>query len=84
MTKFNWNRFYDELEQGDPQKFPYWMFFMYSIGDIVEKIISGIFLGFVILIIIISSLGIWTKYLEANPDIPINAFCTSYGIQKDN
>ena len=78
MKKFNWNRFYDELEEGDPKKFPYWMFFFHQMEFFFEKIVSGIFLGFFILIVIISSVGIWTRYLENHSDFVIKTFCTSY------
>lgn len=43
MKKFNWNRFYDELEEGDPAKFPYWMFFLNEIGDILYIPIRAFF-----------------------------------------
>lgn len=55
-NKFNWNRFYDELEQGDPGKFPYWMFLLNELGDIVLKIVTGIVAGIVITIIIMSTM----------------------------
>jgi len=40
-TGFNWNRFYDELEQGDPARFPYWMYFLHEVGDHAPERLDG-------------------------------------------
>jgi hypothetical protein len=41
--KFNWNRFYDELESADPQKFPFWMFMISEISGIVGSLAVAFF-----------------------------------------
>jgi len=50
MSKFNWNRFYDELDEADPKKFPYWMWMVHEMGNFIGFIFSGIIMGFLIFI----------------------------------
>lgn len=45
MKKYNWERFYDELEQGDPAKFPYWMFLVRELHTIAYYTAAGFVLG---------------------------------------
>jgi len=77
-SKFNWDDFYDELEQGDPSRFPFWMFFFHEMISIIPNIISGLMVGLVLIIIVVSSMGIWTQFLEKHPQIIIKTFCESY------
>lgn len=78
MKKFNWNRFYDELERGDPKKFPYWMFFFHELTEVIPKIVSGLMLGFLLWIVLACSFGIFASYFESHPDFIIRAACDSY------
>lgn len=79
MSKFNWNRFYDELEEGDPAKFPYWMFLLNSLGDIFSKIIESFVYAFFGIILMITALAVMADYYEENPDFLVGIFCKSYG-----
>ncbi len=48
-NKFNWNRFYDELDEADPKKFPYWMWMAHEISNMVAALATGFVMAFVFL-----------------------------------
>jgi len=77
MSKFNWKRFYDELEEGDPAKFPYWMFLLHSVGGLVGNIVTGFVMAFLLSFFIIASVPLISGWAIKN-DVVIKDFCTSY------
>lgn len=78
MSKFNWTRFYDELEEGEPAKFPYWLFFLDEMGQVFTKSVSGFVIGFFMSVVVIISMGVWTRILESHPNFVIKTFCSAY------
>lgn len=71
---FNWDRFFGELEEGDPRKFPFWMFMYHEFVSIISNIIVGIILSFFILIIIGTTLSTLANYY---PDFTFSLFYKS-------
>jgi len=64
-NKFNWNRFYDELETADPKKFPFWMWYTHEMVDFISSIITGIIITGLIGFI---SFNIWINILKEHPN----------------
>jgi len=62
MAKFNWNRFYNELEEGDPQKFPYWIWFVHELGDIFAGLMTGFIQAIVLIVIIGAFIQVFANY----------------------
>lgn len=77
-NKFNWSRFYDELEEGDPAKFPFWMFLFFSLSDMVVGIFQGVVLGFALVVLMVSSAALIFDYSESHPDFVVKNFCSTY------
>lgn len=71
MKKFDWNRYYFDLETGDPKKFPFWQFMYHEMVSIVSFAIVGIVMSFFIILII----GITIQVLINNyPDFTFSMF----------
>lgn len=77
-NKFNWNRFYNELESADPKNFPYHLWFVNEIQNLIGNIVSGFLMAIFFVILIISFMGVIFKYIENHPEWSANQFCYSY------
>jgi hypothetical protein len=83
MNKFNWNRFYDELETADPKKFPFWMWFTHEMTGFVGSLVTGAITGFLLFFFIVIMVGATLKIAHTNPALTqktIEAFCSGYSI----
>jgi len=77
-TKFNWDRFYDELEGGNPKKFPFWQFLFHELAFSLDRLVAGVFLGFFILMFVLIAMGNFASYLEKHPDFVMSKICVGY------
>lgn len=77
MSKFNWNRFYDELEEGDPKKFPFWLFFINEMMNMVGIFLTSFITAIILSIFIITALPTAAKIVSKN-EILISSFCKTY------
>ena len=78
MKKFDWSRYYEDLEEGDPAKFPYWQFAVHEFANSLAFIVQGFVIGFVLVITSLCTIGVTTKYLENHPDFVMKIVCQSY------
>jgi hypothetical protein len=74
-NKFNWNRFYDELDGADPKKFPYYMWAVHELGSIITHVITGILLAFFLLIVIGTTLRVLA---HDYPDLTFKTFQSGF------
>ena len=73
--RFNWNRFYDELESADPQKFPFWMWFTRETISLVGTLISSAIIGVLMFVWAVIFVGIFTSNIaKYHPDWTLKQF----------
>jgi hypothetical protein len=75
--KFNWNRFYDELETADPKKFPWWMWILHEGTGLFVHVANGIMLAVLGVAIMCIALPTVSRIMSHNDTI-IQNFCSSY------
>jgi len=55
---------------------------LYDIGGwLITNLIAGLVLGLFLIILVMATTGIWTKYLQNHPEVVLESICASYGLQ---
>jgi len=65
MAKFNWDRFYDELDEANPKKFPYWMWATREFTNGLESLFIALLQTIFTLIFML----LFGRWLLSDPDI---------------
>ena len=77
MAKFDWEKFYIELEKGNPAKFPFWIFWVHECTNAVSGIVTGIAMAIIILIIAFTASPLVASSIAKNKAV-IEIFCQNY------
>lgn len=80
-NKFNWDRFYDELEEADPAKFPFWTWFTHEMVALAGSIATGLLMGILFTFFILVFAGAMINQPVALQS-QAKAFC--FGLNSEN
>jgi len=45
MKYFNWDKYYEDLEMGDPSRFPFWQFLIHEVSNVIYHAVIGCVIG---------------------------------------
>lgn len=81
MAKFNWNRFYDELETADSKKFPFWMWFGVEMFSFLPRLLANFLMSLVIAFWLVFMVGFIYNSDYFEPMLA-EQFCKAFNLEK--